>query len=572
VPLRRPKKQNPKKPKAEPFIMAKKLTKADLQSLPVCAADFIKQVIKKMRYRKKVQADVAAELIAHFEDELRQCTTDEEKEQKAQLLIEGFGDIKLLAVLLRRAKKRCPPLWRTIVARGFQTAGLLILCLIVYVAWFLTGKPVITTNYVEQLNRMVRPAADESLNAAPLYEKAIELYEASSEIVDKLIGKKYNDVSSEEKQLVERWLTENKGILDLVIAGSKKPYYWLEYRCGENSDEMMSILLPNLGGFRKLAYALRWRTLINAEQGLYEDAFDDIKACYRLGRHLKGDKTLIEQLLGIALETVAIQQLRSIISQHKIDSATLAALQRDFEEIIADEDFVISFDAEKLFMFDEIQRCFTEDRFGGGHLYPTRIMAIGDDIKYKIYDVLSEVAISPDVWLASLHVLFAHPNRQETREMADRFYSFCDEIARKTPGQLHSEAIDVEKEAAEIIRGNILMEIFVPAFSKVSRQEYANKGGIEAALTIIAILRYNQDTASFPENLEQLITAGFLKKLPMDPYSDKLLVYKKTDNSFLLYSVGSDFTDDGGRVVRDKKGRVKKWADEGDWVFWPVTK
>ncbi|MHC4069930.1 MAG: hypothetical protein ACYSR8_10230 [Planctomycetota bacterium] len=40
--------------------MAKKLPKAELEKLPGCAAEFIRLVIKKMRYRKKVRADVMA--------------------------------------------------------------------------------------------------------------------------------------------------------------------------------------------------------------------------------------------------------------------------------------------------------------------------------------------------------------------------------------------------------------------------------------------------------------------------------------------------------------------------------
>ena len=101
--------------------MAKKLSDTDLQNLPACAAEFIKLVIKKMRYRKKVRADVQAELTAHFEDELRGCKTDQEKEQKARQLIEQFGDAKLLGILLRRAKKRCRPGWRNVFAKACQT-------------------------------------------------------------------------------------------------------------------------------------------------------------------------------------------------------------------------------------------------------------------------------------------------------------------------------------------------------------------------------------------------------------------------------------------------------------------
>ncbi len=106
--------------------MVRENDKNDLQNLPSCAVEFIKQVLKKMRYRRKVRQDVQEELTAHFEDELKDCETDKGKEQKAKQLIVKFGDVKLLAVLLRRAKKRCRPLWGTVIARTFQTIGVFI--------------------------------------------------------------------------------------------------------------------------------------------------------------------------------------------------------------------------------------------------------------------------------------------------------------------------------------------------------------------------------------------------------------------------------------------------------------
>jgi hypothetical protein len=48
---------------------------------------------------------------------------------------------------------------------------------------------------------------------------------------------------------------------------------------------------------------------------------------------------------------------------------------------------------------------------------------------------------------------------------------------------------------------------------------------------------------------------------------DKPLVYKKTDDNFILYSVGPNFTDDGGEPGKGKSGRIKNWTDNGDTVF-----
>ncbi|MHC4426855.1 MAG: hypothetical protein ACYSYV_12280, partial [Planctomycetota bacterium] len=119
--------------------MVAKVPDKQLQTLPRCAIDFIKLVIKKMRYRKKVRAEVMAELAAHFEDELRDCKSDEERSQKAQKLISDFGDAKLLGILLRRAKIRCRPLWQTIAARTFQIVGIIALYIAIRITYLSIG-------------------------------------------------------------------------------------------------------------------------------------------------------------------------------------------------------------------------------------------------------------------------------------------------------------------------------------------------------------------------------------------------------------------------------------------------
>lgn len=331
---------------------------------------------------------------------------------------------------------------------------------------------------------------------------------------------------------------------------------------------MMGILIPHLAEFRRLAYSLRSRAYLHAEGGRYEDAFDDVKVCYRLGQHLKGDKTLIEQLVGIAIEALAVQTLRGILSEHQMDSATLTKLQEDFEQMIADEDFTMSFKFEKLTKYDEIQRCFTADRLGGGHISLEGLR------RYQMLagEGISDFAVLERFLMAPLHILFTHPNKQESREMADRYNTYWEKIAHKTPARIRAESIDINKEAMEIIKGNILLEMLAPAYSRVIEISYRLPADVGSTLTIIALLRYRQTKGYYPESLSELVTAGYLKELPMDPFSDRPVVYKKTDDDFILYSVGPNFIDDGGELGRDKKGKVKLWADEGDAVFWPMQR
>jgi hypothetical protein len=94
----------------------------------------------------------------------------------------------------------------------------------------------------------------------------------------------------------------------------------------------------------------------------------------------------------------------------------------------------------------------------------------------------------------------------------------------------------------------------------------------EATLTILALLRWQSDRREYPATLDDLVGAGYLKLLPQDPFSDKPLVYRRTDGDFVLYSLGPNFVDDGGESGKDRKGRPRMWSDEGDVVFWPLPK
>ena len=102
---------------------------------------------------------------------------------------------------------------------------------------------------------------------------------------------------------------------------------------------------------------------------------------------------------------------------------------------------------------------------------------------------------------------------------------------------------------------------------------YRFKADVQSLPVIIGALRFKIDKGQYPENLAELQQFGYIKEIPIDPWSDKPLVYKRTTDNFSLYSVGLNFKVDGGQVYRDEKGKPQLWHDEfGDAVFWPVQK
>ncbi|MBC8289823.1 MAG: hypothetical protein H8E37_05850 [Planctomycetes bacterium] len=57
---------------------------------------------------------------------------------------------------------------------------------------------------------------------------------------------------------------------------------------------------------------------------------------------------------------------------------------------------------------------------------------------------------------------------------------------------------------------------------------------------------------SYPRSLDELVSAGLLKSAPIDHFDGKPLKYVHGKDRFLIYSIGQNGEDDGGRWFGDE--------------------
>lgn len=537
--------------------MARELEESGLKQLPTCAVEFINHVIKKMRYRRKVRRDVRAELTSHFEDELKGFETDEQRQKKAQELIADFGDVKLLGFLFRRAKKRCRPLWQKVLVRGFAVVGVIFAYMMFAAAYLGVGRPNISVNYIEWLNDRVRAERPESKNAFPLYKKAVEAHVKMPDWLSESVVKWPGDFDERQRELLANWIDDNKKALDLTIEGTKKPYYWAVYNATENDLSTClvdTILMENLAEYRTLARALNWRSRYKAYEGDVESALADCISSVKFGRHQEGKGLLIEQLVGIAIEAIAQDTILTIVEKTDVRGDVLKGVQQELQGLYREPRPVVSLDAERAFWYDYIQRTFTDDGEGGGRVLARGLPLVMSDWKSGLWRFLS----------------MSYPDRREVTARIDGYFKFSEELLEDTPWR--SRLSCKSETLNQFVKDCLLMQIMAPALDKVAEVGWRLKADRLALLTVLAVLRYEKDKGHLPEDMYAFLQAGYLREMPMDPYSDKPLVYRRTDGNFILYSLGLDFVDDGGEVMRDDEGRPRRWGDTGDRVFWPASK
>ena len=130
------------------------MTRQDKPSelLPACVTEYIDEVIRRMRYSRSARREVRQELTDHFTDALADCADPQERQKLAESSLPSSA--------IRRCWRRCCVAPRNAIGRRLVKAlirtgqGFLLLLVLfgLYTAWFMTGRPTISTNYVAVLS------------------------------------------------------------------------------------------------------------------------------------------------------------------------------------------------------------------------------------------------------------------------------------------------------------------------------------------------------------------------------------------------------------------------------------
>jgi hypothetical protein len=244
----------------------------------------------------------------------------------------------------------------------------------------------------------------------------------------------------------------------------------------------------------------------------------------------------------------------------------LARFQSHFEQVPQPE-ITNSFPAEKLFTYDAVQHVFTDDGTGDGRLIPHKLFTYREHL--KLHGAVSKprfYSTIPIIYLKTVWASLNHPTRRETLQLVEEVYELLGQLAKKKPSQMSQQGTSYDQELQSLTHDNHFVRSRFARRGRISQIYHRCIATNDALITTIAILRYKADKNKLPDNLDQLVSAGYIKQLPMDPFGPGPLTYKRIDNDFKLYSLGVDFDDDGGTGYN--------WGhrEGGDQLFWPIKR
>jgi hypothetical protein len=361
---------------------------------------------------------------------------------------------------------------------------------------------------------------------------------------------------------VAGWLKANEKSLALVVEATRRSHFFspiVPSRTKKGSTGLVNALLPGAQICRDFARALTARAMLRLGEGAFDDAWQDLMTCHRLGRLVGRGATLLESLVGIAINRVAVDAELVYLDRARPDVKQLEKCLRDLRQLPPLPDIAAKLDlSERFMLLDSLQLI---QRGGMGHFDQTVSGKRGASSLFTDA-VLAGADWDPamremNAWYDRFVAAARAKDRASRAEGVRQVEADCKALAEKVKGGATTAELrkaledgkDVDKALGKAI-GQVLISMMLPAVSKLQDSADRDRQYHENLLLAFALARYQREHGHYPRNLAAL-APKYVAEVPLDLFSGKALIYRTTEKGYLLYSVGVNGKDDGGREEGD---------------------
>jgi hypothetical protein len=339
-------------------------------------------------------------------------------------------------------------------------------------------------------------------------------------------------LTEETKALITQYVADNRQALELLYKGAAIEHS----RYPVDLSKGFEALMPDLSNIRVGAFLLKLEAVLHAENGKPEKVVGSITAAFGLARSLSKGPIFVSQLVRIACQALAVSTIEHTVNRTEFSDEQLVELS---QVLINAEDPSAMFLA------------FIGERCAGLSIF--KLPAA------QIHRVTDGASSSPLVVVAIALYKFAGLADMDAAIYLDTMNDYIE--ALELPPQKRRGAADaVEDRFVKISRIHILLHIIMPALSRATTIDVRNIAQLHTALTGLAVQRYRLAAGKLPDTLAELVPT-YLDAVPKDPFDGKDLRYKKLETGFVVYSIGEDGNDDGGKEKPRKRTRPPAPAD-----------
>ena len=576
----------------------------ETSGLPGEVRGLVCDTVKRTRLSRGEKAGIACELVAHFADALEEGVSPDE-------MLVSFGEVRTVAKLMRRAKLRGRAWPLRVMRRAGQALGVLVVVYVVAAIYFATARPEVSVDYLARMNAAVLRVPEED-RAWPVYREA--LLAIDRERMGDLLEMKGLEPGGAAWGEAVRFTDEHQAalatgrqaaamktlgiVLGTRIRAEDRDLWPEQYAEPEDADPvdplfadspetlLLAVRIPHVLELMRLQKLLVIDAALAGERGDGERVSASIAALLGMARQLRTERMVIEQLVAMKIVREAVDAMGEVLRRQPelLTNAQLRRLAHTFADVETLP--MVRLGTERLWFDDLLQRIYTDDGRGDGHLVPgalgvMRIIEAGSPDWPN--GPVGEIATAPlaNVVIASRKDMAACYQRIMDRYEA-RFAMPYWEARRSAEvgDEFRSSMSFLEKVRY------LFVSTSVPAFDRVYRAQEDTVGRRDGLLVALALEVHRRQHGEWPESLDELVP-DLLPGVPRDRFTGEPLSYRADGGEVLVYSVGSDLDDDGGvlpgadaaqnpdqsvrerfRMTNKRAGVRSEETPDGDWILW----
>jgi len=356
---------------------------------------------------------------------------------------------------------------------------------------------------------------------------------------------------------IAAWLKQNEKPLALVVEATGRPKYfnplWSK-SYDPRSFRLINCLLPTVQKCREVGVALTCRAMGRVADGDFDGAWQDLLACHRLGRLIGSNGTMIELLVGIAVENMATTGEIVLLGRGKHSSQQIQSWVADLQKLPPSQLLADKLDlCERFMTLDSIMSIAVS---GGRNIDQLADGLGAKPAKDQPWGRLFTNSIDFDPAFRNANQMFDRcvaagrlPDRASRKQAFAEIEA--DIVARKksiTISPISNPFMSKGQRGEQV--GDNLIVLFLPAAQKVHDAQDRSEQTQRNLQVAFALAAYRADTGRYPAKLDEL-TPKYLPKVPGDLFSGGPLIYRPDADSYLLYSVGVNGIDEDGRWTDD---------------------
>jgi hypothetical protein len=384
--------------------------------------------------------------------------------------------------------------------------------------------------------------------------------------------------TAEQFPKMARWLKINHHFLaDFISATHSRSRLYNPYVIGpdyqnELVPELIGVLLPAPQHARELARGMRLLANNQIATGNIADAIKASNAIHRLGRLSTHGATLVEGLVGIAVDHIGFTLDELIIKQDNLTDSQLQQLSNNLRDLPPISKLADKIDVCERYMFLDTTialalhgpQTLSLITHGDSSIPPPALRNIYKRITTAIID-WDHILRTGNYWYDEFKKVNSIESPQQRKIAFAVLEKRITKITRSAtePATIARQVLFSGKSLGEITStqfANMMVGLLLPALEAAIRAETRNIATHQVTVAAIAVARYKLQHERYPDHLAA-IKGIYIDTLPNDPFTARPLTYLKQEQGFILYSFGDNMKDDKGHT-RAESGDTNPASDD----------